>query len=188
MDILIGCEEFGRVREAFRNQGHNAFSCDLFPAADESAYHFQCDIKTVLYNGWDAVIAFPPCTYLSNVRNAAYYNEEARQRDRRLRCEAIEFVDMIWQSNDVVAIENPVGALSTQWRKPTQIIHPYWFGETWHKTTCLWLKGLPKLAPTKWVGSKGSWHYHSRNSRKSSLTFQGIADAMAQQWMNQKSV
>lgn len=183
MRVLVACEEFGRVREAFRKKGHDAWSCDLYPAFDGSPYHIQDNVLTVLGNGWDMVIAFPPCTFLSSVRNCAYYDDKAREQDLKQRHKAIQFVDTIWASNDRVCIENPVGALSTQWRKPSQIIQPYWFGEPWHKKTCLWLKGLPELQMTNWVGSNGSWHFQgSKNARRRARTFQGIADAMADQW------
>ena len=135
-------------------------------------------------SGWDMIIGFPPCTYLSNRSNAVFYD---RTEFDKKRAAAIEFVKIIYNSCDKVCIENPSGALSTQWMKPTQVINPYQFGEPWKKRTCIWLKELPELQSTNWVGSvQPTWQPKSYNHRESGLlrsrTFQGIADAMADQW------
>ena len=193
MKILIGCEESGRVREAFRGVGHDAWSCDLLPCTENpSKYHIQDDlIKVIKSEKWDMIIAFPPCTHLA-ISGAKYFPEkiaDGRQQS------AIDFVEAIWDADcPRIAIENPVGVLSTKSKlgKASQYIQPYWFGEKQRKKTGLWLKGLPKLVPTDMVDiSKVSekelnkLYYLAPSPTRAlerSKTFHGVANAMAQQW------
>ena len=192
MKILIGCEESGRVREAFRGVGHDAWSCDLLPCTENpSKYHIQDDLlKVIKSEKWDMIIAFPPCTHLA-ISGAKYFPEkiaDGRQQS------AIDFVEAIWDADcPRIAIENPVGVLSTKSKlgKPSYI-QPYWFGEKQRKKTGLWLKGLPKLVPTDMVDiSKVSekelnkLYYLAPSPTRAlerSKTFHGVANAMAQQW------
>lgn len=183
MRVLVACEYSGRVREAFRKLGHDAWSCDLLPAEDGSEHHIQGDVIPVLDDGWDLLIAHPPCTHLA-VSGARHF---ARKRETGEQQEAIDFFMRFANAPiERVAIENPVCIMSSHWRKPDQIIQPWQFGHGETKATCLWLKGLPKLEPTKVVEgrearihrmppSKDRWKERSR-------TYQGIADAMALQW------
>ena len=192
MKILIGCEESGRVREAFRGVGHDAWSCDLLPCTENpSKYHIQDDLlKVIKSKKWDMIIAFPPCTHLA-ISGAKWFPEkiaDGRQKS------AIDFVEAIWDADcPRIAIENPVGVLSTKSKlgKPFYI-QPYWFGERTRKKTGLWLKGLPKLVPTDMVDiSKVSekelnkLYYLAPSPTRAlerSKTFHGVANAMAQQW------
>lgn len=192
MKILIGCEESGRVREAFRGVGHDAWSCDLLPCTENpSKYHIQDDLlKVIKSEKWDMIIAFPPCTHLA-ISGAKYFPEKIA--DGRQQA-AIDFVEAIWDADcPRIAIENPVGVLSTKSKlgKPSYI-QPYWFGERTRKKTGLWLKGLPKLVPTDMVDiSKISekelnkLYYLAPSPTRAlerSKTFHGVANAMAQQW------
>ena len=192
MKILIGCEESGRVREAFRGVGHDAWSCDLLPCTENpSKYHIQDDLlKVIKSEKWDMIIAFPPCTHLA-ISGAKYFPEKIA--DGRQQA-AIDFVEAIWDADcPKIAIENPVGVLSTKSKlgKPSYI-QPYWFGEKQRKKTGLWLKGLPKLVPTDMVDiSKVSekelnkLYYLAPSPTRAlerSKTFHGVANAMAQQW------
>lgn len=201
MKILIACERSGKVREAFRKRGHEAWSCDIEPADDGSPNHYQCDVRKVLSVGWDMMICFPPCTYL----NVAGMHWTTRGlRDPGHTSAAIDFAQLLWWADiPRIAMENPVGILSTRIRKPDQIIQPYQFGHDASKKTCLWLKGLPKLAPTLHVPARlvtlpsgrvvGRWGNQTDSgqnrlgpskdrARIRSETYQGIADAMASQW------
>ena len=193
MKILIGCEESGRVREAFRGIGHDAWSCDLLPCTENpSKYHIQDDLlKVIKSQKWDMIIAFPPCTHLA-ISGAKYFPEKIA--DGRQQA-AIDFVEQIWDADcPYIAIENPVGVLSTKSKlgKATQYIQPYWFSERTRKKPGLWLKGLPILQGTKFVDVKDlpkkvrhrlHWLPPSKDRWKiRSTTFQGIADAMADQW------
>lgn len=184
MKILIACEQSGVVREAFKAKGHQAWSCDILPS-DIPGNHFQCDIKNVLSlpHNWDMVIAFPPCTDLC-VSGARHFAEK-RKDGRQAR--AIEFFMMFTNLPCLrVAIENPIGIMSTIYKKPDQIIHPWQFGHGETKATCLWLKGLPILKPTNIVeGREARIHKMPPSKDRSKLrsrTYQGIADAMAEQW------
>lgn len=184
MKVLVACEYSGRVREAFRARGHDAWSCDLLPCEDGSDFHFEGDVETVLkYSSWDLIIAHPPCTHLavSGARHFAEKRADGRQQ------QAIDFFMML-ANQDVtrIAIENPVCIMSSKWRKPDQIIHPWQFGHGETKATCLWLKNVPLLKPTdivegreprvhKMAPSPDRWKERSR-------TYQGIANAMAEQW------
>lgn len=199
MNILIACEFSGIVRESFNAlHGNRTISCDLLPAEDERVdYHYQGDVRDVLNDGWDMMIAFPPCTHLASSGAKWFAQKRADGRQQ----EAIEFFMMLTNCDiPKIAIENPVGIMSTEWRKPDQIILPYQFGHEATKTTCLWLKGLPLLTPTNIVG-KGTRHVTKGGKSlptwynlppsptrwiERSRTFPGIAQAMATQWSNVK--
>lgn len=182
MRVLSACEFSGRIRDAFRGMGHDAFSCDLEPGEGElTQFHIQGDVTEHL-EGWDLIIAFPPCTYLSKIRNTGF--EANWLLDERQK--ALKFVLSLYDAPcPRIAIENPVGRLSTMWRKPDQIIHPFYFGDPYEKMTCLWLKGLPLLYIEEeyyWSGARQPWCYLHTDSRRRSITFPGIAQAMARQW------
>lgn len=201
MRILCACEESQEVTKRLRHLGHEAYSCDLLPTSGKHPeWHIQADALEVVKLQWDMVIAFPPCTHLAS-SGALHFKAKARDgRQQRaigffLAFTALDHVPM-------VAIENPVGIMSKIYQKPTQIIQPYMFGDPMRKTTCLWLKGLPKLEPTNVVEPEiitlsngktdSSWHYLTSNlpqymrSRGRSKTFPGIAQAMANQWAGKR--
>lgn len=186
----MACEFSGVVREAFRKRGANAWSCDLLPAEDRSPWHYQCDIKHLLSTckPWDLMIAHPPCTHLA-VSGARWFKDKLTEQ-----AEALDFVRYLMQPyhpsfGDIprIAIENPVSIISSKIRKPDQIIQPWQFGHGETKATCLWLKGLPKLVPTNIVpGREARVHKMPPGPdrwKERSRTFQGIADAMADQWL-----
>lgn len=202
--ILLACEESQAVTKEFRALGHEAYSCDILPASGgHPEWHLQQDVTELLEQHWDLIIAFPPCTYLTVTGNRWFnvekYGDKALKRieDRK---DAINFFMLFANAKaDYIAIENPVGVMSTEWRKPNQIINPYQFGDPFEKKTCLWLKGLPNLvetnvvepAPRKYFESGKSmpawyaecWHLPSaERSTMRSKTFPGIANAMATQW------
>lgn len=210
MRVLLACEESQRVTEEFRKHGHDAFSCDLLPSSGNMPeYHYQCDVREIINDGWDIVLAFPPCTYLTNAGNRWFnverYGEKAVQR-YEYRRKAIEFFMLFVNCEcNHIAIENPIGCMSTIYRKPDQIIHPYMFGDPERKSTCLWLKNLPELKPTEIVkpeiyeykngkGTDSKWHMESMNMPPKeraiyrSKTFPGIARAMAEQWGNYEQI
>lgn len=186
MKVLIACEMSGRVREAFRKKGHDAFSCDLLPSEIPSKYHIQDDVLNHLNEDWDLMIAHPVCTFMC--RNRARQNKlENKIIDTGL------FMALYNSKIPKICIENPVPSKAAALPPYTQIIQPYQFGHDHSKKTCLWLKGLPKLQPTKIIpythiitpnGKKYTkgWYQTPRNSIARSRTFQGIADAMADQW------
>ena len=197
MRVLVACEYSGRVREAFRALGHEAWSCDLLPAEDRSPYHFRADVRRVMawkpvrehwqikadLFHWDLMVAHPPCTHLS-VSGARHF--EAKRADGRQQ-EAIEFFMALTRAPiPRIAIENPVCIMSSVWREPDQIIQPWQFGHGETKATCLWLKGLPPLKPTNIVpGREHRIHLMPPGPdrwKERSRTYQGIADAMAEQW------
>jgi len=183
MNILIACEFSGIVREAFRSCGHNAWSCDLLPSDIPSSYHYSGNVRAILSCGWDMMIAFPPCTHLS-VSGARWFDE--KRKDGRQQ-EAIDFFMLLVNAPiNKIAIENPIGIMSTIYRKPNQIIQPWQFGHGETKATCLWLKNLPVLIPTNIVpGREARIHRmppSEHRSKERSRTYQGIADAMAEQW------
>jgi hypothetical protein len=216
MKVLIACEESQAVCKEFRLLGHEAYSCDILPCSGgHPEWHIQGDVFSVINEGWDMMIAFPPCTYLSVSGAQWYYHPEDKDiyvHDRRPhpkypnrnkdRSEAKEFFINLYNSDiKYIAIENPVGIMNTEFKKPSQIIQPWMFGDEATKTTCLWLKNLPKLMPTNIVGkgertvfasgkSHPKWYAEAlvkaktpeerRNLR--SKTFPGIAKAMATQW------
>jgi hypothetical protein len=203
MKILIACEYSGAVRDSFIKQGHDVMSCDLLPT-DSPGPHYQGSVFDVLSEGWDMMIAHPPCTYLAVSGNRWLYNKDKTRNEERWknREEGLDFVRALMDAPiEKIAIENPVSCISSEIRKPDQIIQPWQFGDEAQKTTCLWLKKLPKLKPTKIVG-KGEfttfksgkrhpkWYADALATAKTkaerqklrSKTFQGIADAMAEQW------
>ena len=188
MKILVGCEFSGIVREAFRKHGHNAWSCDLLSADDKSEYHIQDDILNHLDENWDIAIFHPPCTFLTISANKWYKDELDMFSERQnSRIDAIKFFMQLINCNiPKVAVENPIGVMSSRYRKPDQILQPWMFGHGETKATCLWLKGLPKLEPTDIVsGREQRLHYLPKTDDRwklRSITFQGIADAMAKQW------
>lgn len=222
MNVLIACEESQRVCIAFRERGHNAFSCDIQkPSGGHPEWHVNGDCLVILHGGeivtmdgkkhdipkWDLIIAHPPCTFLTVSGNRWFnvdrYGDKARQRMKN-RDNAVSFFMMFVNADcDKIAIENPIGYMSTVYRKPDQIIQPYEYGYQARKSTCLWLKGLPKLIPTKIVQfetecgnfSKGIPLAYARDengkilrwnnpetAKQRSKTVPGIARAMAEQW------
>jgi hypothetical protein len=183
MRVLVACEFSGRVRDAFLARGHDAWSCDI-EETEVKGPHIQADVRLVLADGWDLMVAFPPCTYLCNSGSWAWRNTPEMHA-------AVEFVRTLWDAPvPRIAIENPVGALSTLWGRPTQYIQPYEHGHGVKKKTCLWLDNLPYLIPTNIVDgreetvsltpgiSKGD------KQRYRSRTYPGIAGAMGEQWGN----
>lgn len=227
MRVLVACEESQRVCKAFRDRGHEAYSCDILePSGGHPEWHILGDVLPIL-NGfcfvdtmdgrqhvipdrWDLIIAFPPCTYLTSA-GTRHFSEKCNSPEKiaqrvELRREAAEFFFKFINADcDRIAVENPVGYMNTYYRKPNQIIHPYYFGEPYQKRTCLWLKGLPKLEPTEllekpkpmyyckgekcngnainWCeGIRGTKGGQSGRARERSKTFEGVALAMAQQW------
>ena len=180
--ILIACEFSGIVREAFKKKGWDAWSCDLLPSEIEGQ-HIQDDVLKHLGDGWDMMIAHPPCTHLA-VSGARWFCK--KEKDQEL---ALEFVRQLMDAPiERIAVENPVSVISTRIRKPDQIIQPWQFGETENKRTCLWLKNLPKLVPTHIIPiEQRTNNIHLMppspdRGKERSRTFQGIADAMAEQW------
>ena len=191
MKVLVACEYSGIVREAFAKRGHDAWSCDLLPTDQPSDKHIQGDVLEIINDGWDLIIAHPPCTHLS-LSGAKYWAE--KRADGRQQA-AIKFVEDIWDADcPRICIENPVGALTNHSKlgRASQYINPFEFGHAEQKRTGLWLKGLPKLKGTKFIDVKGlpnkerhrlHWLPPSKDRWKiRSTTFQGIADAMADQW------
>ena len=183
MKVLVACEFSGVVREAFRSRGHDAVSCDLIPS-EQPGPHIQGDVLEHLADGWDLMIAFPPCTHLAK-SGARWWRQ--KEEDGRIE-HAVRFVMALRRAPiPHIAIENPVGLLTRRIRKPTQIIEPYQFGDPWQKSTCLWLYNLPRLIPTETVLPNGHWvdtgstKGQHRNPQKRALTFPGIAAAMASQ-------
>ena len=201
--ILIACEESQAVTKEFRRLGHESYSCDILPCSGgHPEWHLQSDVTEILKEEWDMIIAFPPCTYLTVTGNRWFnikkYGDKAikRHADRK---DAINFFMLFATSANKVAIENPIGVMSSEWRKPDQIVNPYEFGDPYEKKTCLWLKGLPKLKTTNIVkppeGTKfksgrtmPSWYAEAwslpkeERAKLRSKTFPGIAKAMATQW------
>jgi hypothetical protein len=180
MKILIACEFSGVVRNAFKNKGHNAVSCDLIPS-EQPGFHLQKNVLSHLSDGWDMMLAFPPCTYLCR-SGARWWSQRKSEQ-----IAAIDFIKTLSRvSINKWMIENPIGILSTVWRKPDQIIQPWMFGHGETKATCLWLKNLPKLKPTNIVsGRKPKIHYCApgpERAKNRSRWLPGIAKAMAEQW------
>lgn len=181
---LIGCEFSGIVRTEFRRIGIPAWSCDLLPAEDESAFHIQGDVfDAIKSRRWAGAIFHPPCTRLT-VAGARWFKGREKEQDA-----AIEFVKRLFDSDiEKVGLENPIGVLSTRWRKPDQIIQPWMFGHGETKATCLWTRNLPKLRPTNIVeGREGRcWKEPPSPDRwkNRSRTYQGVAVAFAEQWGN----
>jgi hypothetical protein len=183
MRIVAGCEYSGRVREAFRRRGHDAWSCDILPSEDGSPFHIQADLLSILSHGWDMAVFFPPCTHLA-VSGAAHF--EAKRADGRQQDAIDFFMALAHAPIPRIAIENPVCIMSSVWREPDQIIQPWEFGHGETKATCLWLKGLPPLRPTNIVPGREPrvWKMPPSADRwkERSRTYEGIAEAMADQW------
>jgi hypothetical protein len=182
--VLVACEFSGRVRDAFAKRGHFAVSCDLLRSEANPGYHYRGDVRDILHDGWDLMVAHPPCTYLA-ISGAIWFRSPGRPQKTR---EALEFVRLLMDAPIYhIAIENPVGLISTRIRLPDQMIHPWQYGDTEQKKTHLWLKNLPLLRPTKYVPHR----FHTRfldnvdpynRGHIRSITFPGIAEAMADQW------
>lgn len=183
MRVLVACEYSGRVRQAFRKRGHDAWSCDLLESEDDSPYHFQGDVFGYLPLDWDLIIAHPPCTDLA-VSGARHFAEKiADGRQQR----ALDFVQrLLDEPCERIALENPISVISSKIRKPDQIIQPWQFGHGETKATCLWLKNLPKLVPTDIVEGRSDRIHKMppgpNRWKERSRTYKGIADAMAIQW------
>lgn len=182
MRVLIACEYSGIVRDAFIAEGHDALSCDLLPT-ERPGPHYQGDVRDILGDGWDMMVAFPPCTDLC-VSGARWFAE--KRADGRQQASVDFFMELASAGIPRIAIENPIGVMSTVWRKPDQIVQPWQFGHGETKATCLWLKGLPKLTPTDVVdGREARVHRMPPGPdrwKERSRTFPGIAAAMAQQF------
>lgn len=182
MKALVACEYSGIVRHELEKTGWDAISCDLLPT-EIPGKHYQGDVKDILYENWDLIIAFPPCTHLA-VSGARHFKEKIADGRQQ---EAIDFF-MLFANHSCkhIAIENPVGIMSTKWRKPDQIIQPWQFGHGETKATCLWLKNLPALIPTEIVSGRVQriWRMPPgpERAKERSKTYQGIAKAMAEQW------
>lgn len=216
MKILVACEESQRVCIAFRNKGHDAYSCDLQDCSgghpewhiktdvlrliDGDCFFTTCDGMVYYVNRWDMIIAFPPCTYFSKASACRLFHKQADgstiiDEERYKKGEVMKrlFLSILNADCDRIAIENPTPMKIWQLPEPTQVIQPYYFGEPYTKRTLLWLKGLPKLYPTKWVDPQWQWVNATKqsnvrlkqiatSSKERSKTFQGVADAMAEQW------
>lgn len=181
--LLVACEFSGTVRDAFKARGWDAWSCDILPT-EKPGQHIQGDVLEILDQGWDMMIAHPPCTYLSNAGQRWFKSDPTRIDKARIAFKF--FMCMVEAPIPLIAIENPRGLTWKWYKHPDQIIHPYQFGHNVSKATCLWLKGLPPLMATlihsdpimNWTRDKKGAH----NGKSRSVTFQGIADAMASQW------
>jgi hypothetical protein len=194
MKVLIGCERFGVLREAFRQRGHDAYSCDLEPSADgDQRHHHRCDVLDILGIGWDLAIFHPDCTYLAV--SGLHWNKRRPERAQQTE-DALAFVRKLMDCPiPRVALENPIGCISTRIRKPDQIVQPWQFGEDANKATCLWLKGLPLLKHTNVLpGGRKARRGNQTPSGQNKLgpsperamlrakTYLGLAEAMALQW------
>lgn len=194
MRILIGCEFSGVVRRAFAERGHEAWSCDLLPPEDNSDHHLQCDVLDAIQEQkWDMAIFHPPCTYLCS--SGLHWNKRRPERALLTHESILFFFNLIDADIPKIAIENPIGCMSTHYRKPDQIIQPWQFGHPDSKSTCLWLKNLPLLQPTKVLSKpeSGRWNNQTPTGQNKlgpsatrwaerSRTYEGIALAMALQW------
>lgn len=195
MKVLVACEYSGKVRDAFLAKGHYAMSCDLLPTTSPGP-HYQGDVRDIIEKGWDLMIAHPPCTFLSV--SGLHWNKRDKERAAKTE-EALTFVSwLLEQPIDKIALENPVSCISTRIRKPDQIIQPYEYGHDASKKTCLWLKNLPRLQPTKYiepryVDGKPRWGNQTDSGQNKltpsedrwkirSETYSGIAEAMADRW------
>lgn len=181
MKVLVGCEYSGRVREAFRRLGHDAWSCDLLGSEDGSPHHIVGDVMPLLMEQWDLAIFHPPCTHLA-VSGARWFKDKREEQEH-----ALAFVLALLSAPiPRIALENPVSIISSRIRKPDQIIQPWQFGHGETKATCLWLKGLPKLVPTDIVEGREARIHKMPPSpnrwKERSRTFEGVARAMAEQW------
>ena len=201
MKILVGCEESQAVCVAFRELGHEAYSCDLLPTSGlHPEWHLQMDVfEAIKLKDWDMLICFPDCTYLTISANKWYKDQPPRKSGtlvgaerRAARVKAVDFALRLFNCGiKKVAMENPIGVLSTEFRKPDQVLQPWMFGHGETKATCLWLKNLPKLIPTNIVeGREQRLHYLPKTKDRAKLrskTYHGIAAAMANQWSNFKN-
>lgn len=192
MKILIACEFSGTVRDEFIKQGHDVISCDLLPT-EKPGPHYQGNVFDIINNGFDMMIAHPPCTYLCS--SGLHWNKRRPGREQETE-KALQFVEMLMDAPiDKIAIENPIGCISSRIRKPNQIIQPYQYGHPESKATCLWLKNLPELKPTNilTLPESGRWNNQTASGQNKltpgpnrwaerSKTYQGIAQAMAEQW------
>ena len=180
MRVLVACEFSGVVRDAFLARGHDAWSCDLLPS-EAPGQHIRGDVRNWLTSGWDLMIAHPPCTHLA-VSGARWFKDKKREQFAALRFVA----DLLDAPIPRIALENPVSVISSYIRKPDQTVQPWQFGHGETKRTCLWLKGLPKLVPTDIVDGREARVHRLPPSedrwKLRSVTYQGIADAMADQW------
>ena len=186
MRVLVACEYSGTVRDAFIAQGHDAMSCDILPT-DAPGPHYEGDVLDILDDGWDLMVAHPPCTHLA-VSGAAHFHRKEKEQ-----AEALDFVRTLLDAPiRMIALENPVSIISTHIRPPSQIIHPWQFGHDASKTTCLWLKNLPELYPTEII-RKRRYANQTESGQNNlppsedrwklrSATYSGIAKAMAEQW------
>jgi hypothetical protein len=196
MKVLVACEYSGTVRNAFIRAGHYALSCDLLPSESPIGDHYQGNVLDILDHGWDLMIAHPPCTYLCS--SGLHWNKRTPGRAAKTE-EALEFVQLLMDAPiPKIALENPIGCISTRIRKPDQTIQPYQFGDDASKATCLWLKGLPPLRPTQFVeprivNGKPRWANQTDSGQNRlppsadrwkirSETYVGIAEAMVAQW------
>jgi site-specific DNA-cytosine methylase len=180
MKILVACEFSATVRDAFAARGHDAWSCDILPT-EKPGKHYQCDVREILDQGWDLMIAHPPCTHLA-VSGARWFKDKLKEQ-----AEALEFVQTLMDAPiGKIAIENPISIISTRIRKPDQIIQPWWFGHGEMKSTCLWLKNLQPLMATNVVTGRESnilkFSPSENRWKERSRTYAGIARAMAEQW------
>ena len=209
MRILVACEESQAVTKELRKLGHEAFSCDLLPCSGGyPEWHYQQDVFEVIDKGWDMMIAHPPCTFLAVSGARWLYNKDGSKNEERWKnqAEALDFVQRLMDAPiHKIAIENPISVISSNIRKPEQIIQPWMFGDKAQKSTCLWLKNLPLLEPTdivekgefiEFISKKGvkkkqpKWYFDALKNAKTpaerrtlrSKTFKGIAQAMAKQW------
>ncbi len=180
MKVLIACEFSGIVRDAFTRKGHYAVSCDLLPSEKEGM-HWIGDCRPIIKQKWDLIIAHPPCTHLA-VSGARWFKEKIKEQN-----EAVEFfMEIVNANSEKICVENPISIMSTKYRKPDQIIQPWQFGHGETKATCLWLKNLPKLIPENIVDGRENKIHKMPPSvdrwKNRSRTYQGIAEAMANQW------
>ena len=192
MKVLVACEYSGTVRDAFRASGHDAVSCDLLPT-DVPGPHYQGDVADIIGDGWDMMIAHPPCTYLCS--SGLHWNKRRPERAQQTE-DALRFVRFLLDAPiPRIALENPIGCISTKIRKPDQVIHPWQHGHPESKATCLWLKGLPRLTPTNLLPlpKSGRWNNQTASGQNKlgpsedrwkirSKTYTGIAEAMVRQW------
>ena len=210
MRILVACEESQAITKELRKLGHEAFSCDLLPCSGgHPEWHYQQDVFEVIDKGWDMMIAHPPCTFLAVSGARWMYNKDGSVNQERLKNQklALNFVQKLMDAPiEKIAIENPISVISSQIRKPEQIVHPWMFGDKASKSTCFWLKNLPLLKPTnivekgdfkEWVDKKtgklkrqATWYYEALQNAKTpaerrtlrSKTFKGMAESIAKQW------
>lgn len=193
MKILVACEYSGRVRDAFIEKGHDAISADILPT-EKKGPHYQGDVRDILYEDWDMIIAFPPCTYLSKAGARWMFPNGKLNMERYKKAQEAKKFFMLFFDHpcEKICIENTQQMRVMKMPRPSQYIQPYMFGESYSKKTVLWLKGLPLLKPTKivssytpWVQSskhRGEYQPPTKNSKDRALTFQGVAKAMADQW------